>query len=323
MNTAIKLCVGVTILVASVAPARATDVYLVARAFNKQVRLPDGTLSAPIPMWGFALDADNDLSTIGAEVPTAPGPALNVTDGTLVIHLRNDLTEGVSVVIPELPAALAPVRNAAGRVVSFTAPTPPGAVGTYTWTNVRPGTFLYQSGTHPAVQVQMGLYGAVTSTAYPGVASQSEVLLVWSEIDPELHAAVAGGNYGPGRLVTSTVHYKPRYFLLNGEAFWPGRTPLPAGIAGTRTWVRLVNAGLRSHVPVVNGGTLELVAEDGQPYPYVRRQSAALLAAGKTLDAIWVPPSVGRFALFDRALHLNSAGRQGGGMLVSLDARAP
>ena len=31
-----------------------------------------------------------------------------------------------------------------------------------------PGTYLYQSGSHPAVQVQMGLYGGVTSDAAAG-----------------------------------------------------------------------------------------------------------------------------------------------------------
>ena len=33
--------------------------------------------------------------------------------------------------------------------------------GIYSWTNMKPGTYLYQSGTHPQVQVQMGLYGGV------------------------------------------------------------------------------------------------------------------------------------------------------------------
>ena len=65
----------------------------------------------------------------------------------------------------------------------------------YTWTGVSPGTYLYHSGTNPTIQVQMGLYGAVTSDsaagmAYPGVPYASEVLLVYSEIDSAVHAAV-------------------------------------------------------------------------------------------------------------------------------------
>ena len=33
---------------------------------------------------------------------------------------------------------------------------------------IAPGTYLYHSGTHPAVQVQMGLYGALTKNAVDG-----------------------------------------------------------------------------------------------------------------------------------------------------------
>src|SRR5205085_9845010 len=75
---------------------------------------------------------------------------------------------------------------------------------TLTWANLRPGTYLLESGTHPSIQGSMGLFGilVVTSaptasgpgTAYPGVAYDAEVPLVLSEIDPvqnmEVDAAV-------------------------------------------------------------------------------------------------------------------------------------
>jgi hypothetical protein len=44
-------------------------------------------------------------------------------------------------------------------------------------------------------------------------------LLFFSEIDPVLHDAVASGNYGEGKAVTSTINYRPRYFLVNGKTF--------------------------------------------------------------------------------------------------------
>ena len=49
---------------------------------------------------------------------------------------------------------------------SFDAETAAGGSGSYTWTGVKEGTYLYHSGTHPQVQVQMGLYGALTVGNY-------------------------------------------------------------------------------------------------------------------------------------------------------------
>ena len=44
--------------------------------------------------------------------------------------------------------------------------------------------------------------------------------MLFSEVDPMLHNAVATGNYGPGQAVTSTMDYDPKYFLLNGEPYY-------------------------------------------------------------------------------------------------------
>jgi len=48
----------------------------------------------------------------------------------------------------------------------------------------------------------MGLYGSVkkdygAGEAYPGVTYSSELALLYSEIDPALHALVSGGTYDP------------------------------------------------------------------------------------------------------------------------------
>ena len=90
------------------------------------------------------------------------GTNLSVPPGesTLTINLTNNLSVPVSMVIPGLMTAMNPTF-VGGRVMSFTTETAPGATATYTWNNVNPGTYLYLSGTNPAVQVQMGLYGAV------------------------------------------------------------------------------------------------------------------------------------------------------------------
>ena len=188
-----------------------------------------------VPMWGYAQCNDATFTSCGQ--PAVPGPLLTVPAGdtTLAIHLNNQLPVGTSIVIPGLTTALVPVKTAADslgrqRMMSFNAVTAVNATGVYSFTGLKPGTYLYHSGTQPQVQVQMGLYGGVTMNAmdpatgvqgqaYSGVPFNSDVVLLFSEIDPALHAAVAGGNYGPGKPVTSTFDYKPKYFLINGESY--------------------------------------------------------------------------------------------------------
>lgn len=307
-QTTSKLC-RMPALLALVLPlvagnAAAITYDLVAMPFNKV--MPDG----PVPMWGYALD-------VGAgSVPTVPGPPLVVPpgDSSLTINLRNALTgpgaEPVSIVIPGQLATMSPVKFTDSknrqRVRSFTAETAPGGgTQSYTWNNLKPGTYLYHSGTHPQVQVQMGLYGAMThdavaGLAYAGVPYHNEVTLLFSEVDPVLHAAVANGQYGPGLAVTSTIDYAPKYFLINGEDL--SDAPLAAGSAGQTTLLRLLNAGLQSRSPMLQGHYMRLVAEDGNPYPYAREQYSAFLPALKAVDAVITPAEAATYPIYDRRL---------------------
>jgi len=164
----------------------------------------------------------------------------------------------------------------------------------------------------------MGLYGAVThdaaaGEAYAGVPYDNEVTLLYSEIDPALHAAVAGGSYGTVAY-PSTVNYAPKYFMVNGAPFVPGNAPLAAGAAGESTLVRLLNAGLEDHALVLQGQHMTLVAEDGNVYPWSRKQHTVLMAAGKTRDAIFTPAADGTYPVYDRRLR--------SGMLTNLSVAA-
>jgi FtsP/CotA-like multicopper oxidase with cupredoxin domain len=213
-----------------------------------------------------------------------------------------------------------------GRARSFTTETPSAnsAPVVYTWSNLRPGTFIYQSGTHPSVQVQMGLYGAVRKDAapgqtYPGVPFSSEATLLYSEVDPALHDAVATGNYGAGNAMPSTVGYEPKYFLINGLFYTSGLLPIYAGKPGETIVLHFLNAGLHTHVPIVNGTYLRLIAEDGFPYPYPKEQYTACLPAGKTLDALFTPGTNGMLAVYDRRLNMMNGASSPGGMLAYLN----
>jgi len=299
--------------------SHALTTNLEAKAFQKA--MPDGTL---VWMWGFA--------PLGG-TPAVPGPRLTVIQpDTLTINLTNNLPVPISLVIPGQSIVPYPSKPY-GRVMSFTTEVAPGATGTYTWAAPKAGTYLYQSGTNPAVQVQMGLYGALTvgsaaGFAYPGKDYAAEALLLFSEVDPFLHDAVVNGNYinippsvsvpVPGPQVTSTIDYRPQYFLINGEGH-PNPIPVggPFGV-NQKTLVRMLNAGLRTHVPTFLGAYISLIAEDGKPYLHTKEQYAVNLPAGKTIDAIFTSSAPGDYSVFDRRLNTTNAGASPGGMIAKL-----
>jgi FtsP/CotA-like multicopper oxidase with cupredoxin domain len=290
------------------------------RAGTTTLTMPDGQ---PVAMWGFGL--------VGSPI-TVPGPPLTVQPGTsLTINLTNDLPAStpVSVIIPgqampvSAPGAAPQVaRNPDGRLRSFTHETAAGTTVSYVWSSIKPGTYLYLSGTHPAVQVQMGLYGSVKqeiaagSEAYPGVTYDQEITLLYSEIDPVLHAAVDAGTYGT--TPSSTINYDPKYFLVNGKPY-PDAVPLPAVNQGETVHIRLLNAGLQSHTPLFQGTHVRVVAEDGNLYPYAKERYAVLLAAGKTLDVSLTASAVGSYPIYDRMLNLTNPGGVAGGLLTYLN----
>jgi FtsP/CotA-like multicopper oxidase with cupredoxin domain len=295
-----------------------TEYFL--RAGTTTKTMPDGTV---VTMWGFAQD-----SSFGALDGTVmvPGPIMAEAMGcsVLIVHMDNNLSEPTSIVINGQTTEMVPVRYPNGRVRSFTQETPPGNTSAvdYVWNNVKPGSFLYMSGTNPAVQVQMGLYGAFgkdagIKNAYNGVPYDNQTLVILSEIDPVIHAAVASGNYGAGKTVSSTVAYRPQYYLINGDAFREGVTPVESlGNVSKRTLVRFMNAGSKLHSPEFYGQYMQVVAEDGNPYPYPMSIYSLALPAGKTKDVIVIPGQSGIYTLFDRALGLsNGINRPGGGMM--------
>ncbi|PLX45490.1 MAG: hypothetical protein C0609_03045 [Deltaproteobacteria bacterium] len=323
--------------------AFALQITLKAAEFIHEVCLDKNcTTSEPVVMWGYDQVATPDE----AANPTIPGPVIELPpgDSTLEITLINELpvgTEPTSLIIPGLP-----LSNGAGqpdffidgegrqRARSFVPEVAVGESRTYVWNNVAPGTYLYQSGSHPAVQVQMGLYGAMvkdnavidnnTSEAYPGIHYNTAGLLVFSEIDPVLHQAVANGEYGCQNCITSTIDYQPQYFLINGQPFpasrvvtlGPQSTPAP----DRQLLIRMVNAGLRSIAPTFGSGTYgEVIAEDASLYPYTKKQYGGLLPPGKTKDAIATTPprNADKFLfIYDRRLSLTNAAQSPGGFMV-------
>ncbi len=70
------------------------------------------------------------------------------------------------------PSQSARVRSLVPEVAGVTAVPAAGAAaptpGTYTWTGLKPGTYLMRTGTYPSIQGPMGLYGVLVVTQAPG-----------------------------------------------------------------------------------------------------------------------------------------------------------
>jgi FtsP/CotA-like multicopper oxidase with cupredoxin domain len=336
-------------------PVAAANFNLTAAAGVKV--MPDGR---SVPFWGFGLN--------GA-APTSPGPVLRTTPGdTVTISVTNGLTVPISISITGLfpgrtitPIPVRDTTSAAGlpaknRVLSFSNQVSPGATVTYPSFTVTSGTYLYESGTNPATQVNMGLFGALvvapaTGTGNPAVYNaytptatntqtgyNRDEVLVFSDIlaryDAALRAYVTLNEDVLAGTFASSLNYVPLYYLINGKSFpdtiVPDLAP-PAGVpAGTpgiyapigqRTLLRMVNASGHNYVPSIRENYLTLIAEDGNLYPYAKSQFSVTLPAGKTVDAILDLPqgtAVNYYALYDRRLGLSNATAHPGGMMIFL-----
>lgn len=323
-----QLLLALTLVLSMAGLSGAANFFLDAQTFTKT--MPDGTA---VTMWGYA-QCTSGFAT--CDPPLAPGPTLIVPAGDTAVNItvRNSLTgpyiEPTSLMIPGQQTAMVPVPDpVSGRVRSFTQEVASAANRTYTWTNFKPGTYLYQSATHPGLQVQMGLVGAIKKDfspgqAYTGINYNTDAVLVFSEIDPVLHEAVATNNYGPGKTVSSTFHYVPKYFMINGAPFTYSRSAIPAGNPGETTLLRFLNAGINDYTPLLQGLYMTAIAEDGNLISFPKEQYTVNLPAGKTLDAtITAPASAGYYPLYDRRLNLTNARSGPGGMLVFLNFAGP
>jgi hypothetical protein len=366
MNTTFKLVLLGSTLALAVGPASAQEYDLCAGPTTKE-DLPDGS---SVAMWGYA--TGGAIGGVCENVPTIPGPPLPVPpgDSTLTINLTNTLPEPTSIVIPGLPMPSGgpfwddnssgsrcanmtdfpdncTALELAKRVRSFGAEVASGAEGSYAFTVGRPGSFIYHSGTHPQKQVYMGLYGPVTqdavaaappalAEAYPGVPYAQEILLFYSEIDPDLNASI-DELYNPTGTVdpyTTSIDYHPQWFLVNGEPYstdcsdvqppingeddlsgYPClsmvQTPdIAAGAAKTPTLLRFFSAAGKTHVPTLQGMHMSIHAEDANLYGWEDTAAATsgnapleqyslMLPPLKTKDAIIEPQLEGRYALYD------------------------
>ena len=252
------------------------------------VQVPDGNT---VFMWSYA---NGDAPDSGQF--QSPGPVLCANQGeAVVVNLTNTLPEPSSIVFPGQDSVTATdgsdgllTREAAARVGTTN-----GTVS-YSFTAGNPGTYRYESGSDPAKQLEMGLYGALvvrpglaacpvvtnTNCAYDAGTrydSAREFLLLLAEIDPDLHHAVeTGGDYD-----VNARHN--RYFTINGRSFPDtiqdnGSALLPTQPYGSLVRIqpntpastvpallRMINAGADNHPFHPHGNHTRQIGQDGRP----------------------------------------------------------
>ncbi len=187
---------------------------------------------------------------------------------------------------PRVQSFATEVAAGATTPLTWTAPRP----GTYLLESGTHPSIQGPMGLYGMVVVTTAPVGTTAGTAYPAVGStpavtyNAEVPLLFSEIDPVQNNAVdtavntagfsetmvwSGQPGGCGNPTSATYHqcyppavnYTPLYYLINGVAF--NKTSASASLFPTtpatgipltgKILVRLVNAGLRMHVPSIVG----------------------------------------------------------------------
>jgi len=239
--------------------------------------------------WGYAN---------GAGVMQYPGPTLIVNQGdTVTVNLSNTLAVPVSIVFPgqqgvtatcTLEASCQDGLLAKKEVKPGTTAVPTGSV-TYTFTATHAGTYQYHSGTHPAVQVEMGLVGALIvrpsgvadplhqAYVHPDTAFAREHLFVLTEIDPLIHEQVQAQVAAALPVNVDTSNYRPVYWFINGRNApdtmleagvpWLPTQPynsMPRMHPGEKLLMRMVGGGRDLHPFHTHGNNFWVIARDGR-----------------------------------------------------------
>ncbi len=299
------LAAGRTRLAPAAAPATLSDICTTGPTFNLEtqtghMQTPDGN---SLFMWTFAnSDAGGNFQV--------PSPVLCVNEGdTVTINLTNHLPEATSIIFPGQIGVTAS-GDAAGL---FTAEAnAAGGSASYTFTANRPGTYLYESGTDPHKQVEMGLYGALivrpamgANFAYNNASTEfepgREFLLLIHDLDPALHQAVERNQ------TFDVTHRKDHYWTVNGRSFpdsiapnhapWLPHQPYGALVEvkadvdpnnlGRPALIRYINAGLENHPFHPHGNHMRVIGRDGRLLSLPYENFSTTIGAGQTYDLLF------------------------------------
>ena len=274
-----------------------TNTTITLTATDGHISTADGN---SIYIWG--------LAPAGGSVQY-PAPTIIANEGdTLTINLVNQLAVPVSLLFPGQVG----VTAAGGTPGAITQEAPPSGSVTYTFTASHPGTYVYNSGTRPDLQIEMGLVGAlIVRPANPMQAYNStntafdhEFLFLLTEMDETIHDLVEQGRMAE----VDTTKWFPVYWFMNGRtapdtmlpafASWLPTQPydcMPMFNPGQRVLMRVIGGGRDPHPLHHHGNNSSIIARDGRLLESIPgagpdlAQSVFTIPAtpGETYDAIF------------------------------------
>ncbi len=307
---ALALTPGLVIGRAKVAPAHAptTVASMCSNGTSFELETKTGYMQTPdgnsLFMWTYGHQSG------GFQIPS---PVLCVESGQqITVELVNHLAEPASITFPGQSGVTA-TGGTAGLFGQEAAAN--GGSVTYTFAAAQPGTYLYESGSNPHKQIEMGLYGIliVRPAGHPDWAYDDsttafdparEYLLVMHDLDPALHQAVERNE------TYDITNRRDHYWTINGRSFpdsisdsfvpWLPNQPYGALVTveaeadpdnlGLPALIRYANAGLENHPFHPHGNHMRMVGRDGRPLSLPFDNFTTTIGSGQTYDLLfrWV-----------------------------------
>lgn len=251
--------------------------------------------------WGFAEAAS-------LQEMQFPGPTLIVNQGeTVTVNLTNTLPVPVSIIFPGQNNVVATGGNGNGLITREA-----GVNGTvsYTFVASAPGTYMYHSATQQALQVEMGLVGALIvrpavadplHQAYSHVNSAftHEYLFLLSEMDPAIHVKVEQQILAGLVPNVDTSVNNPTLWFINGrngpdtmlssKVSWLPNQPynaLPRMHPGEKLLMRVVHQGRDLHPFHTHGNNTLMIARDGRMLESAPGMGPDLAVSNYTIQTI-------------------------------------
>ena len=265
-----------------------------------EVSTPEG---GSLHFWGYEDITVPDGGSEGVGLPQYPGPTLILNQNDVVtITLTSQLPFGkcTSIVFPG--HAVAASGGSPGLLTQESC----GATDTvtYTFTASQPGTYMYNSGTEPELQIEMGLVGAIIVRPSAGesyaynldTGFDHEYLFLLTSMDPGVHALAEQGRFAE----IDMTEYYPVYWFINGRAApddladafvaWLPHQPYnatPRMRPGENLLMRIIGAGQEQHPFHFHGNNADQIARDGRLLTHPRSKFTTLSVPGQTVDQIF------------------------------------
>lgn len=229
--------------------------------------------------WGYGTNSGKAQYT---------GPTLIVNQGQVVsVTLNNHLPVPTSILFPGQK-----VTTSGGNPGILTQEAAAlGGTVTYTFTATHAGTYLYQSGTRPDLQIEMGLLGALIvrppgfdptammwhAYEHHDAMFDDENLYLLTEMDESIHDQVELQVKNNRPIQVDTTKWYPVYWFINGRtgpdtmlpafaSYLPAQpyNCMPMFHPGQKSLLRVIGGGRDPHPFHHHGNHSKIIARDGR-----------------------------------------------------------